>query len=50
MIVRIASYFCLKLKGEERKAKNKNVETILQIHAQNGSAVDTWINSKKFPC
>ena len=29
--------FCLKLKGEERKIKNKIVEYNLQLHAHNGS-------------
>ena len=35
--------FCLKLKGEERKIKNKIVEYNLQMHAHNGSGFDTWI-------
>ena len=35
--------FCLKLKGEERKLKNKIVEYNLQLHAHNGSGFDTWI-------
>ena len=35
--------FCLKLKGEERKVKNKIVEDNLQLHAHNGSGFDTWI-------
>ena len=34
--------FCLKLKGEERKTKNKNVEYNLQLHAHNGSGFDRW--------
>ena len=34
--------FCLKIKGEERKVKNKIVEYILQMHAHNGSGFDTW--------
>ena len=36
--------FCLKLRGEERKLKNKIVEYNLQMHAHNGSDFDTWIN------
>ena len=35
--------FCSKLKGDERKVKNKVVEYNLQIHAHNGSGFDTWI-------
>ena len=35
--------FCLNLKGEERKVKNKIVEYNLQMHAHNGSGFDTWI-------
>ena len=35
--------FCLKLKGEERKVKNKIVEDNLQLHAHNGSGFDTWV-------
>ena len=38
-----ALYFCLKLKGEERKVKNKVVEYTLQLHAHNRSGFDTWI-------
>ena len=34
--------FCLKLKGEERKVKNKIVEYNFQLHAHNGSSFDTW--------
>ena len=37
-----ASDFCLKLKGEEHKVKNKIVEYNLQLHAHNGSGFDTW--------
>ena len=33
--------FCLKLKREERKVKNKIVEYNLQMHAHNGSGFDT---------
>ena len=32
-----ASDFCLKLKREERKFKNRSVEYNLQLHAHNGS-------------
>ena len=42
--------FCLKLKGEERKVKNKIVEYNLQLHAHNGSGFDTWIILNNFPC
>ena len=35
--------FCLKIKGEERKVKNKTVDYNLQLHAHNGSGFDTWI-------
>ena len=35
--------FCLKLKGEERKLKNKIVEDNLQLLAHNGSGFDTWL-------
>ena len=35
--------FCLKLKREERKVKNKIFEYNLQMHAHNGSGFDTWI-------
>ena len=35
--------YCSKLKGEERKIKNKIVEFDLQLHAHNGSGFDTWI-------
>ena len=42
--------FCLKLKGEERKVKNKIVEYNLQMHAHNGSGFDTWINLNNLPC
>ena len=42
--------FCLKLKGEERKVKNENVENSLQMHAHNGSGFDTWIILNNFPC
>ena len=41
---------CLKLKGEERKVKNKIVEYNLQLHAQNGSGFDTWIILNNLPC
>ena len=42
--------FCLKLKGDERKVKNKIVDYNLQMHAQNGSGFDTWIVLKNLPC
>ena len=42
--------FCLKLKGEERKVKNKIVEYNLQMHAHNGSGFDIWIILKNLPC
>ena len=42
--------FCLKLKGEERKVKNKIVEYNLQMHAHNGSGFDNWIVLNNLPC
>ena len=42
--------FCLKLKAEEFKVKNKLVEYNLQMYAQNGSGFDTWIILNNFPC
>ena len=42
--------FCLQLKGEERKVKNKIVEYNLQMHAHNGSGFDTWIILNNLPC
>ena len=42
--------FCLTLKGEERKVKNKIVEYNLQMHAHNGSGFDTWIVLNNLPC
>ena len=42
--------FCLKLKGEERKVKNKIVEYSLQLHAHNGSSFDTWIILNNLRC
>ena len=42
--------FCLKLKGEERKVKNKIVEYNLQLHAHNGSGFDTWIVLNNLRC
>ena len=35
--------YCLKLKGDEVKLKNKLVGYNLQMHAHNGSGFDTWI-------
>ena len=40
----------LKIKGEERKVKNKIVEYILQLHAHNGSGFDTWIVLNSLDC
>ena len=45
-----ASDFLLKLKGDERKVKNKIVEYNLQMHAHNGSGFDTWIILNNLPC
>ena len=45
-----ALHFCLKLKGDERKVKNKIVEYNLQMHAHNGSGFDTWIVLNNLPC
>ena len=42
--------FCLKLKGEERKVKNKIADYNLQMHARNGSGFDTWIIVNNLPC
>ena len=44
--------FCLKLKGEERRTSlnNKIVEYNLQLHADNGSGLDTWIILNNLPC
>ena len=42
--------YCLKLKGEERKVKNKTVEYNLQMHAHNGSGFDTWIRINNHRC
>ena len=42
--------FCLKLKGKERKVKNKIAEYNLQMHAHNGSGFDTWIILNNLPC
>ena len=41
--------FCLKLKGEERKVNNKNIQYNLQLHAHIGSGFDTWIILNKVP-
>ena len=41
---------CLKLKGDERKVKNKIVDYNLQMHAHNGSGFDTWIVLNNLPC
>ena len=42
--------FCLKLKGDERKVRNKIVKYNLQMHAHNGSGFDTWIGLNNLPC
>ena len=42
--------FCLKLKGEKPKVKNKIVDYNLQMHAHNGSGFDTWIVLNNLPC
>ena len=42
--------FCLKLKSEERKSKNKIVEDNLQLHAHSGSGFDTWVILIKLAC
>ena len=42
--------YCLKLKGDERKVKNKVVEYNLQMHAHNGSGFDTWIILNNLRC
>ena len=42
--------YLLKLKGEERKVKNKIVEYNLQMHAHNGSGFVTWIILNNLPC
>ena len=42
--------FCLKLKREERKLKNKLVEHNLQLHAHNGSGFDRWIILNNLSC
>ena len=42
--------YLLKLKGEERKVKNKIVEYKLQMHAHNGSSFDSWIILNNLTC
>ena len=42
--------YLLRLKGEERKVKNKVVEYNLQMHAHNGSGFDSWIILNNLPC
>ena len=42
--------FCLKLKGEERKVKNKIIDFNLQMQPHNGSGFDTWIVLNNLPC
>ena len=48
--VKNALDFCFKLKGEERKVKNKIVDYNLQLHAHNGSGFDTWIILNNLAC
>ena len=40
--ISIVPGFLKKLKGEERKVKNKIVEDKLQIRAHNGSGCESW--------
>ena len=42
--------FCLKLKGDERKVKNKFVEYTLQLHAHTCSGFDTWVVLNNLSC
>ena len=43
--------YCLKkIKGDERRVKNKIVENNLQLHAQNGSGFDNWIILNSLDC
>ena len=42
--------YCLKLKGEERKVKNKIIVYNFQLHAHNGSGFDTWIILNNLSC
>ena len=35
--------YCLELKGEERKVKNKIVQNSLRLQAHNGYGFDAWI-------
>ena len=42
--------YLLKLKGEERKVKNKIVGYEIQLHAHNGSGFDTWIILNNLRC
>ena len=42
--------YCLKLKGDEIKVKNRIVEYILQLNAHNGSGFDTWIILNNLRC
>ena len=48
--VTIALDFCIKLKGEEGKTKNKTDEYNLQLHAHNGSGFDTLIKLNNLSC
>ena len=42
--------YLLKLKGEERKVKNKIVDYNLQMHAHNGRGFDTWFVLNNLRC
>ena len=43
--------FCLKLKGEKRKVKNKIKKKYnLQLHAHDGSGFDAWIILNNLSC
>ena len=42
--------YCLKLKGDEHKVKNKIISYNLQMHAHNGSGFDTWIILNNLRC
>ena len=46
----IALDYLLKLKGEERKVKNKILAYEIQLHAHNGSGFDTWIILNNLRC
>ena len=48
--VETALDFCLKLKGEERKLKNRITEYNLQLHGHNASGFDSWKIINNLPC